>query len=196
MGELPLRKGGHLTRDSPPRGPFDGRQNVVQGLKTKDFVISGCVPSQAALLKQLHRRAVVLQRVIPMKVYLRHFKSDGKVWKQWIRDCHGFFSLTLQSPTGLAFERDFCLHTRTFDPTFSKTSNARGRMPAVRIDWYKLKQLHLSVRQLLLGMFLEKLPLLSNKSELWSYTIDVLTRERALPILTRLKWKCIVHAPL
>ena len=53
---VPLRIGGHLTRETAL-----GKM-LARGWKLKNFVISRCVHSQAALLKQLHKRAVVLQR--------------------------------------------------------------------------------------------------------------------------------------
>ena len=70
---VPLSIGGHLTRDGPPA--FDHRQNVGQGLKIREFRNLRLCSLASMLLKQLHRRAVVLERVIPMKVYLRHLNA-------------------------------------------------------------------------------------------------------------------------
>ena len=66
---VPLHMGGHSTRDSPPRGHLTISKMLVRAWKLKNFVISGCVHPQGALLNQLHRCVIILQRAIPMEVY-------------------------------------------------------------------------------------------------------------------------------
>ena len=83
---VPLRAGEWFDARQPALGGIQAVGKSGQGQKTKEFRNLRFCSLARTLLKQLHGRAVVLERVIPMDVCWRHFKRDGRVWKQWNRE--------------------------------------------------------------------------------------------------------------